>query len=199
MSTGPLLVLSSVFGPAAITPYAITKRMFDAVTMVLSELLSPLWPAYGEALVRNDHNWIKKTFKKSIVLSMSVFIPIFIILSFIGQEVIFLWSNDESAVPSWSLLMICNVWTFLLLVVRILSMFLNGINQFKGQAIYGLVLPSTALLLGWYFADSISMTLSVFVMIFIGEFIRILFMSWESKRIMKGFNKSPLLLRNKSE
>jgi O-antigen/teichoic acid export membrane protein len=195
MSTGPLLVLSSVFGPAAITPYAITKRMFDAVTMVLSELLSPLWPAYGEAIVRNDHSWIKQTFRKSIVLSMSVFIPIFVVLSFIGQELIFLWSNDESAVPSFSLLMICNVWTFLLLIVRILSMFLNGVNQFKGQAVYGLALPCVALLLGWFIADSVTMVLSIFVMIFVGEFIRILFMSWESKQIMQGFNKLPITIK----
>jgi len=189
MSTGPLLVLSSVFGAAAITPYAITKRMFDAVTMVLSEFLYPLWPAYGEAAARNDFKWIKETFKKSVVMSLMLFLPIFVLLSFIGQDVIYLWSHDTSAVPSWFLLMVCNIWTLLLLLVRILSMFLNGLNQFKGQAVYGLILPFLALLSGWLMSDSIGMPLSILLMIFVGELLRILFMSIEVKGMMTKFNK----------
>jgi len=188
MASGPLIVLTSIFGAAAITPYAITKRMFDAITMVLSELLYPLWPAYGEALVKKDYPWIIRTFKKSALIALFAFLPICILLSSVGQDLIYLWSNDESAVPSWSLLMMCNFWTFLLLVVRVFSMLLNGVNQFKGQAFYGLILPTLALVSGWFFAHSVSLVLSLFIMIFIGEIIRILFMTIETHRLFKYFS-----------
>ena len=187
MSTGPLIVFSSVFGAAAIAPYVITKRMFDAVTMLLSVLLSPLWPAYGEALARKNYSWILQTFKKSLVLSMLVFVPIFIFLSLFGQDIIYLWTRDNQVIPSWPLLMMCNIWIFLLLIVRVLSVFLIGLNQFKGQAMYGFILPSLALLLGLFFSESLGMTLSILLMIFVGEFIRILFMSVEVKGIMTQF------------
>ncbi|MGL1958234.1 MAG: hypothetical protein OCD00_13050 [Colwellia sp.] len=187
MASGPLMVLTSVFGAAAITPYALTKRMFDAVTMLMSELLAPLWPAYGEAYVRNDYTWIVVTFRKSILLSITVFTPVFLLLSFFGQKVILVWSQESAAVPSFELLMVCNIWIFLLLIIRILSVFLNGINAFKGQSRYGLFLPIIAMVFGWFIAQTSSLVISLMVIIVIGEFMRIIFMSIECKKYLRQF------------
>ena len=47
-------------------------QMFGLISTVLAMALSPLWPAYGEAIARGDHDWVKQTLYRSIILSVGV-------------------------------------------------------------------------------------------------------------------------------
>jgi len=186
MSTGPLLVLTNQFGAAAIVPFSLAQRLFGIVSMLLTVALSPLWPAYGEAKQRGDWVWIKSTFTKSIYMSALIVIPFFIIMLVFGQKIILIWSQDKSVTPEFGLILVCSLWMILLAGIRIASMFLNGLGEFKGQAIYGLILPVIAITFGSQFSDTISLIESLLLMVIIGELTRMVAMKFEINKILQG-------------
>ena len=53
------LVIARILGPQAVAQYAVPCKLFSLVSTVISFLVGPLWPAYGEALARRDHLWIR--------------------------------------------------------------------------------------------------------------------------------------------
>jgi len=188
MTSGPLLLLSSQFGAIAVVPFAITQRLLSVVSLMTSAALMPLWPAYGEAYARNDKQWINKTFKKSLKYTLLIIVPIFIAMSFLGQSIIGWWSNNPNAVPSWSLLMACNIWAFIMAMSRAFSMLLNGTDHFKGQAVYGLILPILALLIGYYYSSSNTLVITLWIMVLAGELLRSVFLWWESSSVLGKIN-----------
>jgi O-antigen/teichoic acid export membrane protein len=186
MSTGPLLVLTTQFGAAAIVPFALAQRLFGIVSMMLTMALSPLWPAYGEAKQRGDWVWIKSTLKKSTYLSTLIVIPFFIFMLFLGQQIILFWSQNEAVIPEFELILVCSIWMVLLAGVRVGSMFLNGLGEFKGQAVYGLVLPVIAVICGMQFSNTFSLIENLLLMILIGELTRLIAMKFEIRNILLG-------------
>ncbi len=188
MSSGPLLLLSSQFGAIAVVPFAITQRLLSVVSLMTSAALMPLWPAYGEAYARSDKEWISTTHKKALLFTLAIILPLFIVMSIWGQDLIGWWSDDANSVPSWSLLMACNIWAFVMAISRANSMLLNGTNHFKGQAIYGLILPILAILIGYYYAENNTLVMTLWVMVLSGELTRSLFLWWESTKVLSKIN-----------
>jgi O-antigen/teichoic acid export membrane protein len=185
MSTGPLLVLSSQYGAKAVVPYILTQRLMSIVQIVIAVGVAPLWPAYGEAKVSGDFQWIKSTFYKSLKLSMAIALFSFFFFMLFGQSVISLWADNVEAVPGVGLLFACCVLMVVSAWTGPFSAFLNGLNQFKGQAVYGLLLPILAVYLGMNFSEGIGLVLTLWVFILVGELTRITFMAFESYRVIK--------------
>ncbi len=188
MSSGPLLMLSNQFGAEAIVPFAITQRLLGVVGMVLSLALAPLWPAFGEAKSRGDLEWIKLTFRRSIKITVWIAVPAFIAIALLGLPIIQLWTANEQTLPDWSLLMACNVWMLFLAFNRLYAMLLNGLGYFRGQAIYGVILPMLALLAGAYVSTNYNLTFATWSIVFAGEVARSLFMAIDAKRALIKLN-----------
>jgi O-antigen/teichoic acid export membrane protein len=185
MTTGPLFLLSSQYGAQAVAPFAITQRMLGGFSMVLSVAMSPLWPAYGEALARGDIGWIKKTFFRSVKISAIIILPIFIITALYGLEIIEWWISEKKTLPTWQLLMACNAWMVFMAWNRVCSMMLNGLNKFKGQSIYGIILPIIALASGYYVSLSKELPITLWIIVLIGEVFRSVLFGLESMYVLK--------------
>ncbi|MEO8392616.1 MAG: oligosaccharide flippase family protein, partial [Chloroflexota bacterium] len=65
------LVIAQVISPEAVTNYSIPSQLFKLSTVFISLVSLPLWPAYGEAIARHDLNWVKKTFKLSLLINFA--------------------------------------------------------------------------------------------------------------------------------
>ena len=63
----PPILLAAKLGSTAVTPYNLILRVLSLTTLSLGLFLTPLWPAYGEAKVRGDFQWIKKTYIRSLI------------------------------------------------------------------------------------------------------------------------------------
>jgi len=74
------IVIAQIIGAAAVAVYAIPQKMFSFIEVVASMAVSPLWPAYGEALARGDVRWIRNTFAYTLrlVSILTTFISFFI-------------------------------------------------------------------------------------------------------------------------
>jgi len=85
------LILSAFLGPAAVTDYAITGRVFLTIYGVSMLLLTPLWPAYGEALHRHDLGWIRCNVTRSLWITCGGIITLGLLLLWRGEALLRLW------------------------------------------------------------------------------------------------------------
>ena len=54
------VICCTLLGPDSVTQFYIPVRLFTIVTQIIVLFLTPLWPAYGEAIARRDLDWVLK-------------------------------------------------------------------------------------------------------------------------------------------
>lgn len=128
------LILAHWIGPKAVAEYAIVYQMFGFGPIMLSMFLNALWPAYGEAMVRGDSQWIRTAFRRSIAIGLAVNVPYAVVLMFAGNTVIHLWIGNTITAP-FIVLAAFAIWTMMNSFNGAIAVFLNGANAMKFQAV----------------------------------------------------------------
>lgn len=165
--SGPLVLIANCLGTAAVTPFAVTQKLLGVSFVLLGMAVMPLWPAYGEAAERGDWAWVKRTFRRTLILGFSIQIPLFILLAVTGESIIRIWAGPD-AVPTWSLLMAVNVW-FLVGVVNICcSIALNGLDHLLGQAIYGPIFAVAACVAAYILLPTHGVAAAIWAVVLVG-------------------------------
>lgn len=126
------IIIAQVAGAASVAQYAVPERMFATVSMIISMILAPLWPAYGEAIVRGDHEWVRKTLKRAIIGAVAVSAPLCGLLVVLGPAIIHLWVGPQIT-PSLLLLCGLALWKVTDAAASTLSVFMNGANMLVPQ------------------------------------------------------------------
>jgi O-antigen/teichoic acid export membrane protein len=96
------IIIARFAGSSEVAKYAVLQRLFS-ILFIVQMLAAPMWPAFGEALVRKDLLWIRTAFKKMQGLVTALTLVICIILFLIGAKFISIWAGPE-VVPSVILL-----------------------------------------------------------------------------------------------
>lgn len=131
------LLISAVLGPEHVTPYGVQVRVFGLVGTIASMILTPLWPAYADAVAHGDHAWIRSTLRRSLVGAVAVSVP----LAFgaaVGLPLILrVWTGDgirTTPVLAYGLasLTVCQT------ICAALAMFWNGTSSIRVQFLIGL-------------------------------------------------------------
>lgn len=139
------LVISNVLGASSVATYAITQKLFFTA-FVSQFFITPLWPAFGEAMARSDYYWAKKTLDKVLILSFGIGFFTSVLLFTYGKSIIETWTNP-SLVPSTSLLLGFCAWLSLWGYVGTMSTFLNSGTFLKKQITFFSLATFTSLLL----------------------------------------------------
>lgn len=92
------IIITQLFGPSEVTPYNISYKLFNVVTMGFGIIVTPLWSAFTDAYVRKEFDWIKKTLAdmKRIWLLTSIGAVLILILSPFLYD---LWVGDKVSIP----------------------------------------------------------------------------------------------------
>jgi len=106
------LVIAHFVGAAEVTPYNVTWRLVGYASVLQNLTLPAIWPAYTEAFVRGDLDWVRKTFRKIMASTMAVAIFFCTIFLFFGQFLIRHWAGP-SAVPSAALIFWMCIWVLI--------------------------------------------------------------------------------------
>jgi O-antigen/teichoic acid export membrane protein len=146
MNSAPVLILNSILGPTAVTPYVLAQRITSLVSQAAGMALTPLWPAYAEAYARGDIAWIKKTFRLSIKTTLLALPVPGLAFWFYGDVLIRLWSSYTGEIGFWFLGTMA-LWVSLTTIGQTYAVFLNGLGRLRGQAIYGSTFVAAALFL----------------------------------------------------
>jgi O-antigen/teichoic acid export membrane protein len=121
------VVIAQILGVQAVPEYAVPMKLFMLAPTLLSFALAPLWPAYGEALSRNDAPWVSKTLRRSILLALAINIPAALLLIVTAPAILTLWVGPAID-PTPVLLASLAVWAILNSLNGPLSMLIIGSN-----------------------------------------------------------------------
>lgn len=138
------LIISSVLGAAQVAVYSVTQRLFQFVSSPLSILNAPLWPAYADAHVRGDNVFIRRTLRKSMLLTAGVTIVVGGLLVIMSQELISWWTRGAISVPV-KIVLIFFIWTMFETVGNSFAMMMNGCGVIREQVVTVLLLTILAL------------------------------------------------------
>ncbi|MBI1258809.1 MAG: oligosaccharide flippase family protein [Chloroflexi bacterium] len=133
------LVIAQVISPEAVTNYSIPSQLFKLSTVVISLVSLPLWPAYGEAIARHDLNWVKKTFKLSLLVNFASSALLSLVLVIGGKPIIHLWVG-QIITPDPTLMIALAGWTIIYNVSSALSMLFNAASVIRFQVIWATVM-----------------------------------------------------------
>lgn len=134
LNSSPALIIANQTNAASVAPFSIAQKMLGAITVFISPVLQSFWGAVGEASVRGDSVWIRKTARMLLSILVLVAVPISIFTMIFGQDIISWWTGNEQVVPSRELLCLCLIWVLIQVFDQKFSMILNAMNLFGARA-----------------------------------------------------------------
>lgn len=127
------IIITKLFGTAAVTPYNFCYRYFNMIQTLYVALITPLLSAYTAAYTLKDITWINRALKKNILLFV-VFMFGTIFAAFIFEPFSLIWLHEDL---NFGIdMIICTALYFILLMFNhIFSTFLSGISCIKETTI----------------------------------------------------------------
>lgn len=127
-------VAAQVLGPAAVTQYAVPSSLAFAGVALISVFALPLWPAYAEALARDDIAWVLRILRRSLIATGTAALAGAVVFVSFGGPIVAAWSRGKVD-PGWGLLVGLGLWLVLGSVGNALAMFLNAAHIVSMQVI----------------------------------------------------------------
>lgn len=148
------ILIAQLLGPEYVTPYEVLFKLFSVFTVIHSLLLAPLWPAYSDAYIRGDFDWIRSNIKRQIKVAILLFFSAFI-LAVLGPVIVKLWIGDEiveskSLYYLFALFIVFSVWN------NVFAYFVNATNQLGVQLCTAIVAAAVNIPLSIYFVTKLS-------------------------------------------
>jgi O-antigen/teichoic acid export membrane protein len=132
------IIIAHYLGPSQVTPYSVAFRLFAYTTLIQGLIVPTIWPAYTEAAVRKDFDWIRGAFRKNVKFASLIVVPLVAILVIFGQQLIKLWAG-ANAVPPFPVMIWMAVWNIMLSYLFVSGALLQAIDKITGLTIYGIL------------------------------------------------------------
>ncbi len=152
--TSDTLVVAQLVGPEAVAEYGVASKLFIIPAGIVAIALSPLWPAYGEAIARGDILWTRSTLLRSIKVGLFTSVAAAAVLVVFGLPIIALWVGP-SVTPPFLLLLGFGIWVVLSTVGNSVAMLLNGAHEIRFQAVAAAVMAVVNLALSIWLTSRI--------------------------------------------
>ena len=151
------LIVAHVVGPAAVADYSVVHRLFaiPAGFAVIATL--PLWPAYREAIAREDIQWVRQTLGRSLVIVLAATVPLGVLLSLWGPAVVDAWTQG-AVTPVSGLYPALATFTVAFAVANAFSVLLNGAQALRFQISIWVAMAFVSIFVSIYLASRIGVT-----------------------------------------
>ena len=90
-----IVIAAHAIGPSAAADLSVLQRLFFLGPTLTALALTPLWPAYGEAIVRGDSAWIRRTLRRSIRATFIFCAGTAIVLGLFADAILQVWVGGE--------------------------------------------------------------------------------------------------------
>jgi len=138
------LIIASTLGAAQVAVYSITQRLFQFVAQPLGMMNAPLWGAYADAHARGDKNFIRRTLKRSMLLTAACAVIGGGLLLVASPRLLKWWTLGAISVPV-DFVAVFFIWTVCSALGNAFAMMLNGCGVVREQVITVLLLTAMAL------------------------------------------------------
>ncbi|MGH9618067.1 MAG: lipopolysaccharide biosynthesis protein, partial [Acidobacteriaceae bacterium] len=92
-------IIARILGVADVTVFSIPQRMFAVIATIVTMLMMPLWPAYGEAMSRGDMHWVRQTLARTL-LGVFAFTTVIAAAILVFSNQLLLWWVGPSIHPT---------------------------------------------------------------------------------------------------
>ncbi|WP_422739383.1 lipopolysaccharide biosynthesis protein [Micromonospora sp. WMMD729] len=127
-------LIGRVLGLSAAATYAVVLRMFALLTLFITLVNLPLWPANSEALARGDLPWVRRVTARMVWLSALVVSLPGVAFVLVGNDVLRHWVRATD-LPHVSPVLFAGLalWSVLLAVAAPLFMVQNSVGLLRPQ------------------------------------------------------------------
>ncbi|MGE5357849.1 MAG: lipopolysaccharide biosynthesis protein [Bacteroidales bacterium] len=129
----PILAVARLLNPGAVTAFTVPLRLFMVMPGLVGFFLTPLWPAYREALARGDVPWVRRLVRKSIVIGLTLNVAWGLALVCFGPLILHWWVGGQVTAPLGLRLALC-AWAAMTGLGGPFAMFLNAAGRLRFQA-----------------------------------------------------------------
>jgi O-antigen/teichoic acid export membrane protein len=98
-SSADSILVMRMLGPEAVASYALAAKLYGFIGLFLSIFLTPLWPAYAEALAAGDHAWVRRMLIRSLITATAAASSAVLVLGCFGPTILRLWVHDAPLPP----------------------------------------------------------------------------------------------------
>jgi O-antigen/teichoic acid export membrane protein len=144
------IIIARTLGAASVPEYSIPQKMFSLISMMVAMLVTPLWPAYGEAISRGDMVWVRRTLGRSLIAVFGMAATASMAVLLMAHRLISWWIGPGIS-PPFILLLGLAAWTVTECCGSTLAMFLNGASIMKFQIVMASIFGLTCLGVKVYF------------------------------------------------
>jgi O-antigen/teichoic acid export membrane protein len=137
-------IIARTLGASSVPDYSIPQRMFSLISLTVAMLVTPLWPAYGEAISRGDIPWVRRTLGRSLGLVFGFAAVASITMLLIAHRLLAWWIGPRMS-PPFILLLGLALWTVADCCGSALAMFLNGASIMRFQIVVASIFGVTCL------------------------------------------------------
>ncbi len=146
-------LISNISNPDYVSYYNIAYRYIGTAQMILVLILGPFWPAFTEAYVKKDFDWMKSIYRKLCKLYICVFFAI-IFMAVVSPVVYSIWIGNSTHIPkamTWTLTVyfIISAWN------AIQAYLINGIGILRLSTYVTLVGMSVHIPLSYFLGQYI--------------------------------------------
>ena len=125
------LIITQLFGPAAVTTYNVAFRYFNAANTLFMIAVTPYWSAFTEASVKGDTIWMKQTYYylQKLWVGLVAAVILMVLVSDLAYSA---WVGNRVAIPMQ--LSIC-MGLFIMVTCwnNIMAAVVNGLGKVKLQ------------------------------------------------------------------
>lgn len=140
-------ILLRYYGGTSVTEYNIAFKYFNAMNMVWTILITPLWVGFTDAITNKDFNWIYNTLKR--YLSLFIIASIGCLLMLVVSPIVYkLWIGDTVSIGFSVSLWTC-MYTIAWMLSGVYVSFINGSGQIGLQTIFCLLTPVLFMVLAY--------------------------------------------------
>lgn len=143
------IIISQTTNPTDVAIYNIVYKYFSVALMVFTIIIAPFWTAYTDAYVKQEFDWMKKTYNKLRKIWFGI-IGLIMVLLICSKFIYKFWIGNSIDIPIivsffMSIYMILFTWNY------IHAQLLNGIGKIKLQLLFSLIGIFLNIPLSFYF------------------------------------------------
>ena len=120
-------------GYAANAAFAILQRLFGLAQQAHALLLSPIWPAYAEAQIRDDRAWITRMFRYSLFVTLPVVAGVLLVAAVLPW-ILPPWLGKDTLIPPAGITWPVVLWFLTSIVGQPFVLLLLGLGRFQRMA-----------------------------------------------------------------
>lgn len=187
LSLGPPLLITNYLGGSETAKYSIALKLLSVFGIIQAIIGASIWPAFTEAMAKKDYNWVKKNYRRMLIITaVCVCLP---------QALYFIWGGW--ALSLWvggvgitsHLLIALGANSAVASLSQVPAVLLNSVGRTIGQATYGLLSVIIILSLMPYAIEKYGLVAVPYTTLGIFSIVSLPLVLWEAERELQRINR----------